>query len=120
MKTKATIKTKTKVKAKTNSAKAAKAKAKKKAPTSDELMTLVDRHGQECGFILYSPYFEQKVILSLNEEAPRSVTLGTWKRWGKQAAEYQKVMKKRELEWSLKASVLKYPKSKSKAKKKGK
>jgi hypothetical protein len=81
--------------------------------------TLIDRYGENCGHILYSPYFKEQVILCLNEEAPRNITLGTWKRWGKQATQYKKEMKQKKLAVKLKASVLKYPKAKAKAKKKG-
>lgn len=70
---------------------------------------LIDRHGEDCGVLLYSPYFENDMILALNEKAPRNITLATWQRWGKQAAAYRR---------SLKALLKPVAKKKKKAKKK--
>jgi hypothetical protein len=57
--------------------------------TKDNSGLLIDRHGEDCGYVLYSPYFDDDIILVLNEEAPRNITLDTWQRWGKQAMAYR-------------------------------
>jgi hypothetical protein len=54
---------------------------------------LIDRHGDDCGYVLYSPYFHETTILSLNDDAPRLITLETWERWGKQAKAFEKAAK---------------------------
>ena len=56
-----------------------------------EATTLIDRHGQECGYILYSQVFKPDCILMFHEDSPRNVTLETWQRWGKQAESYAKL-----------------------------
>jgi len=65
-------------------------KAKTKAPTADTLGRLIDRHDEDCGYILYSPYFSKETILCLSDDAPRAITLETWERWGKQAKSFHK------------------------------
>ena len=110
----------------------AKAKAKKKLEgyTKNNPGLLIDRHGEDCGYVLYSPYFLEKTILSLNDDAPRLITLETWERWGKQAKAFEKAARKTtkgldaiiNLSASLEGSVTKYkaktkPKAKAKAKK---
>ena len=67
-----------------------KTKAKTKAPTADTLGRLIDRHDEDCGYILYSPYFSKETILCLDDDAPRAITLETWERWGKQAKSFHK------------------------------
>jgi len=82
------------------SAAAAKAKAEAEAKKKIESYTkhspglLIDRHGDDCGYVIYSPYFLEKTILSLNDDAPRLITLETWERWGKQAKAFEKAAKK--------------------------
>lgn len=85
---------------------------------------LIDRHGEDCGYVLYSPYFLEKTILSLNDDAPRLITLETWERWGKQAKAFEKAAKKvtkglDSLSSGLEGSVTKY-KAKTKPIKKAK
>jgi hypothetical protein len=65
-------------------------KTKTKAPTADTLGRLIDRHGEDCGYVMYSPYFSNETILCLSDEAPRAITLETWERWGKQAKSFRK------------------------------
>jgi len=100
--------------------KAAEAKAKKKIEsyTKSNPGLLIDRHGDDCGYIIYSPYFPEKTILSLNDDAPRLITLETWERWGKQARAFEKTAKKVTKGLDQLNSVTKY-KTKPKAKKKG-
>ena len=63
-----------------------------KAPTADTLGRLIDRHGEDCGYLMYSPYFSNETILCLSDEAPRAITLETWERWGKQAKSFRKAV----------------------------
>ena len=74
--------------------KTAKTKAKTKEPVAGTLGKLIDRHGDDCGYILYSPYISEETILCLSDDAPRLITLKTWERWGKQAKSFQKAAKK--------------------------
>jgi hypothetical protein len=72
-----------------------KTKAKPKAPPADTLGRLIDRHGKDCGYLLYSPYFSDfsdDTILCLDDDAPRTITLETWERWGKQAKSFHKAV----------------------------
>lgn len=65
-------------------------KTKTKAPTADTLGRLIDRHGEDCGYLMYSPYLTAQTILCLSDDSPRWITLKTWERWGKQAKSFQK------------------------------
>ena len=65
-------------------------KAKTKAPTANTLGRLIDRHGDDCGYVMYSPYVSNQTILCLSDEAPREITLETWERWTKQAKSFHK------------------------------
>lgn len=66
------------------------ARTKTKEPVAGTLGRLIDRHGDDCGYILYSPYFGDETILCLSDEAPRAITLETWERWSKQAKSFHK------------------------------
>lgn len=76
--------------------------------------TLVDRQGDDCGIILYNAFFKTPIVLALNDDAPRTITLATWQKWGKQANTY-----KREMNALLKPSKKKKAVTKAAAKKKG-
>ena len=65
-------------------------KTKTREPAAGTLGRLIDRHGDDCGYILYSPYFGDETILCLSDEAPRAITLETWERWSKQAKSFHK------------------------------
>ncbi len=71
-----------------SSKKTATTRTKTKAPTVPTLGRLIDRYGDDCGYLMYSPYFLSKTILCLSDEAPRAITLETWERWGKQAKSF--------------------------------
>jgi len=90
----------------------------------DSERSLIDRHGDDCGAILYSAFRMPSIVLALNDDAPRNITLATWQKWGKQANAYKREMsallksfkkKKAKPKAQPKAKV----KAKPKAKKKG-
>jgi hypothetical protein len=93
-------------------------KAKTKAPTADTLGRLIDRHGDDCGYLLYAPYFSDfsdDTILCLSDDAPRTITLETWERWGKQAKSFHKSVESAlAAEWTVKKVVKKKAKKVSK------
>ena len=90
-------------------------KAKTKAPTADTLGRLIDRHDEDCGYILYLPHLSKETILCLSDDAPRTITLETWERWGKQAKSFHKSVESAlAAEWTVKKVVKKKAKKVSK------
>ena len=65
-------------------------KTKTREPAVGTLGRLNDRHGDDCGYIFYSPYLTEETILCLSDDAPRYITLKTWERWGEQAKSFHK------------------------------
>lgn len=89
--------------------------------TSDR--TLVDRHGDDCGIILYSAFYTPSIVLALNDDAPRTISLATWQKWGKQANTYRRemdaILKPSKKKKAKAKAAPKAKKKKTKAKKKG-